>query len=83
MFQLTGIIAGLPSALVSIVHAGPVLYALVLLALLVTPSSGERFADRFTFARVIATMHLSWGAGFVRGFLLGARGAVDTSRTES
>jgi len=32
---------------------------------------------------VIATMHLSWGAGFVRGFLLGARGAVDTSRTES
>lgn len=81
--QLTGAVAGLPSLMLSIVHGGPALYALVLVSLLFTPSSGEHFADRATFARVIAIMHLSWGAGFVRGLLVGARGAVDTSRTES
>lgn len=83
VLQLTGVVAGLPSLLLSVVHLGPALYLLVLLSLLVVPSSGPRFADRFTFARVIAVMHLSWGAGFLRGFALGARDAVDTSRTES
>ncbi|MFN4002254.1 glycosyltransferase family 2 protein [Microcella sp.] len=83
VLQLTGIVAGLPSLLLSVVHLGPALYLLVLLALLVVPSSGQRFADRLTFAGVIAVMHLSWGTGFVRGFVLGARDAVDTSRIES
>lgn len=83
VLQLTGVVAGLPSVLLSIVHVGPVLYVLLLVGLLGAPSSGERFTDRFTFARVLAVMHLSWGAGFVRGFVIGARDAVDTSRIES
>jgi hypothetical protein len=32
---------------------------------------------------VLAIMHLSWGAGFIRGLVRGAGDAVDTSRTES
>ncbi len=83
VLQLTGVVSGLASLVLSVVHAGPALYALVLLGLLVTPSSGQTLADRATFARVIAVMHLSWGFGFVRGFLFGARDAIDTSRTES
>jgi len=83
VLQLTAVVSGLLSTLLSAVYLGPVLYALLLLGLLVAPASGERYADRLTFARVIAVMHLSWGAGFVRGFVLGARDAVDTSRTES
>lgn len=83
VLQLTGVVTGLASVLLSVVHVGPGLYALVLLGLLVAPSSGQTFADRATFARVIAVMHLSWGFGFVRGFLFGARDAIDTSRTES
>lgn len=83
VLQLTGVVVGPLSLLLSVVHLGPALYLLVLLGLLVAPSSGRGFADRFTFARVIAVMHLSWGAGFVRGFVVGARDAVDTSRIES
>ena len=83
VLQLTGVVSGLMSALLSVVHIGPVLYVLLLLALLLVPSVGERLADRATFARVIAVMHLSWGFGFVRGFLFGARDVIDTSRTES
>jgi len=83
MLQLTGVVHGLLSAMLSVVHAGPVLYALVLISLLFVSSSGERAVDRATFAQVIAVMHLSWGAGFVRGLVFGARDAVDTSRIES
>ena len=83
VLQLTGVVSGLMSALLSVVHIGPVLYVLLLLAMLLVPSVGERLADRATFARVIAVMHLSWGFGFVRGFLFGARDVIDTSRTES
>ncbi len=83
VLQLTGVVGGLVSALLSVVHLGPALYVLVLLGLLLSPSSGATFADRVTFARVLVVMHLSWGFGFVRGFLFGARDAIDTSRTES
>lgn len=83
VLQLVGLVSGVLSVLLSVVHIGPVLYVLLLLALLLVPSSGQSLADRFTFARVIAVMHLSWGAGFLRGFVLGARDAIDTSRTES
>ena len=36
--------------------------------------------DRARFAAVLATMHASWGAGFLVGVTRGARDAVDTSR---
>lgn len=81
--ELTGVVRGFAAWLLSIVYLGPVLYAALLLTLLFVRSSGERFADRATFVGVIAVMHVSWGAGFLRGVLLGARDAVDRSRIES
>lgn len=81
--QLSGVLAGPASLVLGLVHLAPALYLLLLAALLVVPSSGRSLADRATFALVIATMHVSWGAGFLRGALLGARDAVDRSRIES
>lgn len=81
--QLAGALSGPLSAILGVVHLAPVLYLALLLALLVVPSSGRTLADRATFALVIATMHVSWGAGFLRGVVVGARDAVDRSRIES
>jgi len=81
--QLAGALSGPLSAVLGVVHLAPVLYVALLLALLVVPSSGRTLADRATFALVIATMHVSWGAGFLRGVVVGARDAVDRSRIES
>ena len=36
--------------------------------------------DRARFALVLATMHYAWGAGFLKGVVLGARDTVDRSR---
>lgn len=83
VLEVSGVVSGWLAWLLSPVYLGPVLYLALLLALLVSRSSGERFADRLTFIGVIVVMHLSWGAGFLRGVVLGARDAVDRSRIES
>lgn len=83
VLQALGVLSGAVSAVLGLVHLAPGLYLLLLLALLLVPSSGRTLADRATFAVVIATMHVSWGSGFLRGVLLGARDAVDRSRIES
>ncbi|MFP5290950.1 MAG: glycosyltransferase family 2 protein, partial [Actinomycetes bacterium] len=83
MLQLAGVLVGPAAIVLGLVHLAPVAYLLLLLGLLVVPSSGRTLADRATFALVIATMHVSWGAGFLRGVVLGARDAIDRSRTES
>lgn len=41
---------------------------------------GERVGDRALSGLVLVIMHLSWGAGFLRGYLAGARTIVDRSR---
>ena len=46
-------------------------------AAVATPGS---LLDRAWFARVLATMHLAWGAGFLRGVTHGGRHALDRSR---
>ena len=83
LLQATGVVSGWPALVLGLLHLGPVAYLLLLLALLFTESSGRSLADRGVFALVIATMHASWGAGFLRGVAVGARGAVDRSRVES
>lgn len=83
VLELTGVVSGLAAWLLSVVYLGPVLYGVLLLMLLVVRSSGERLADRATFVGVIVVMHFSWGAGFMRGLVVGARDAVDRSRIES
>lgn len=46
----------------------------------ITRLGGSGLADRLLNVVVLATMHLSWGAGFVRGWLFGGRATVDRSR---
>src|SRR5205085_2323083 len=77
----TGVLSGWVGWLTGLVYLGPILY-LALLLLAAIASTGS-LADRGRFALVLATMHLSWGGGFLVGLLRGARDAVDTSRTES
>lgn len=68
-------------ALTALVGLGLLLY-LGLLVVAAIRQSGSP-ADRARFAVVVASMHLSWGAGFLAGVLRGAGDTSDTSRTES
>jgi succinoglycan biosynthesis protein ExoA len=43
---------------------------------------GDGPVDRILNAVVLATMHLSWGLGFLRGWLFGAESTVDRSRVK-
>ncbi len=79
--QATGVVSGWPGAVLSIVHLAPIAYLALLTVAAAT--SGGSAADRVRFAGVLATMHLSWGWGFLLGLVRGAGDAVDTSRTES
>jgi len=45
-----------------------------------TRLGGESVTDRLLNIVVLATMHLAWGAGFLRGWLFGGRSTVDRSR---
>jgi succinoglycan biosynthesis protein ExoA len=79
--HLTGVLSGVLGWVVALVYLGPIAYlGLLILAAITTPGS---LADRLRLMLVLATMHLSWGAGFLRGLLRGARDVVDRSRTES
>jgi succinoglycan biosynthesis protein ExoA len=75
------VLSGWLGWLLALVYLGPLAYlALLVVAAVTTPGS---FADRARLAAVLATMHLSWGAGFIVGVVRGARDSVDRSRTES
>lgn len=79
--HLTGVLGGMLGWIVALVYLGPIAYlALLIVAAATTPGSP---ADRLRLMLVLATMHLSWGAGFLVGILGGARDVVDRSRTES
>jgi succinoglycan biosynthesis protein ExoA len=79
--HLTGVLSGWLGWLFALVYLGPLAY-LVLLVIVAATTPGS-LADRVRLAVVLATMHLSWGAGFLVGALRGARDVVDRSRTES
>jgi succinoglycan biosynthesis protein ExoA len=79
--HLTGVLSGWLGWLFALVYLGPLAYlVLLVIAAATTPGS---LADRLRLMVVLATMHLSWGAGFLVGALRGARDVVDRSRTES
>lgn len=78
LLQLTGVVSGVVSLVLSAVYAGPLAYLLLLLVAGLT--SGGSLLDRLRFAVVLATMHLCWGAGFLRGALCGGKGRLDRSR---
>jgi succinoglycan biosynthesis protein ExoA len=63
----------------SVAHAAPLSYALFLCV--AAPRLGGRGPGELVRnARALATVHLSWGAGFLRGLVSGAGSTVDRSR---
>ncbi|HEY4269467.1 MAG TPA: glycosyltransferase family 2 protein [Galbitalea sp.] len=82
--QLTGAIHwGKLSLLAFIVHTGLLAYILLLIYLGLVYENGKSWRDRWLFILVLPSMHLSWGAGFIRGLFRGGRDTMDTSRTDS
>lgn len=79
VLQATGVVSGIWSLVLSIVYLPVALYALVVLAFALAPSGGA-LRDRLWSLLVVPTMHIAWGAGFIRGLFHGAKDTVDTSR---
>ena len=63
--------------LVGIMPLAGYLFAIAFLSI---ASSGLKLKDRFALMVVLPTMHLGWGLGFIRGYLLGAANTIDKSR---
>jgi succinoglycan biosynthesis protein ExoA len=79
--QLTGVLRGIPSALASVVYLGLLAYVVLVIAVSFVIERGPSLRDRLIFLLVLPTMHLSWGAGFIRGIVRGGRDTIDTSRS--
>ena len=80
ILQLTGVLGGVFSLIVSLIVYGPLtLYLLLVLAVALAPGGGG-IRQRLWTLLVLPTMHLSWGLGFLGGVLRGARDTVDASR---
>ncbi len=71
--------AGAPAP-VAVVLLVPAAYAAFLGFAAVRALGGTSVRDRVLNIGVLATMHVSWGSGFLKGFVTGAGDAVDTSR---
>jgi glycosyltransferase involved in cell wall biosynthesis len=82
ILQLTGVLHGVLSLVFSLVYVGLLAYVLLLLYVGLVNDRGHSWRDRWLFILVLPTMHLSWGAGFIRGILRGGRDTMDTSRTD-
>jgi succinoglycan biosynthesis protein ExoA len=81
--QIAGVIHwGKLNYLVFAVHIGLVAYILLLIYLGLIYENGKSWRDRWLFIVVLPSMHLSWGAGFLRGLFVGGRNTMDTSRTD-
>jgi glycosyltransferase involved in cell wall biosynthesis len=63
--------------LIGIMPLAGYLFAIAFLSI---SSSGLKLKDRFALMIVLPTMHLGWGLGFIRGYLLGAAKTIDKSR---
>jgi succinoglycan biosynthesis protein ExoA len=81
VLQLTGVVRGWPSEILSLVYLGPIAYLLLVLWVSLTQDQVPQWKNRWLFLVVLPTMHLSWGTGFILAILRGARQVTDTSRT--
>ncbi|MFS0852532.1 glycosyltransferase family 2 protein [Microbacterium sp. 179-I 3D4 NHS] len=79
ILQLTGVVAGLASLLISVVYLPLVAYLLLVIAVALAPGGGGVRQRLWTLA-VLPTMHFSWGIGFLGGVLRGAQDTIDASR---
>ncbi|WP_060916047.1 glycosyltransferase family 2 protein [Microbacterium oleivorans] len=78
--QLTGLVSGIVSAVLSLAHLPLALYVICVLGFSAT--AGRSLRERGWLVVVLPTMHLAWGVGFLRGLLRGAKDTVDTSRLD-
>jgi hypothetical protein len=77
ILQLLGVARGAGWALAHVPSLG---YLAGVSAIGMTRLGGDRVIDRLLNIVVLATMHLAWGAGFIKGWLTGADRTVDRSR---
>lgn len=80
VLQSTGVVSGLWALLASVVYVPLAAYVLLVLVVAAGRGGGSGWRDKLWTLAVLPTMHLSWGLGFLRGFLRGARDTIDTSR---
>ena len=77
LLQLLGVTRGPVWALAHVPSLG---YLAGVKVVGLTQLGGDGAADRLLNVVVLATMHLGWGAGFIKGWLTGAATTVDRSR---
>ncbi len=77
LLQLLGVARGSGWALAHVPSLG---YLAGVTAVGVTRVGGDGIIDRLLNVIVLVTMHLGWGAGFIKGWLTGAATTVDRSR---
>jgi len=81
--QVSPIVNGWWTIAFSFFYLGPISYVVLVLWLAFVADRAPTWAERLSFVVVLPTMHIMWGIGFIIGLLRGARGTVDTSRTEN
>ncbi|HEV7950071.1 MAG TPA: glycosyltransferase family 2 protein [Glaciihabitans sp.] len=81
ILQLTGVVSGAASLILSLVYVGLLAYVVLLVVVSFVLDRGKTFRDKILFFMVLPSMHLSWGAGFIRGIIRGGRDTIDTSRS--
>ncbi len=77
LLQVLGVARGSGWALAHVPSLG---YLAGVTAVGLTRLGGDGLVDRLLNVVVLATMHLAWGSGFIRGWLFGAEATVDRSR---
>ncbi len=80
LLQTTGLVSGVFSAVASLLYLGPLLYVAALVAVSLRMPGPLSIRDRFFSLVVFATMHLSWGFGFLVGIVRGGHHSTDKSR---
>ncbi|MGN8024858.1 glycosyltransferase [Microbacterium sp. 22242] len=84
VLQLTGVVAGIGSAIASVVYLPLIAYAVLVIVMALVPGRPtdppRSPRERLWTLAVLPTMHLAWGLGFLTGVLRGAHDTVDASR---
>lgn len=80
LLQAVGVLRGTPGLVASLVHLAPITYIGALKLVGFTSLRPRTFSEWVLNVVVLAIMHLSWGAGFISGWLKGAASVVDRSR---
>lgn len=82
ILQLTGVLGGIVSLVVSLVYVPLAAYVLLVVGYALSSHAGPGLRERLWALAVIPSMHLAWGIGFLGGAARGAREDVDTSRLD-